>query len=162
MWGRVRIPADTNLHQLWHAVILKPFKLKECILHFWKPLNFINMVPADQDHSCILNTWKSFLKMAGFGVFMIWFWLTNHSFPFRLYPLVKRLLWNYLVEGFSSIQNAVVALTKDNFSLDYNESDSWSTKIFYYSYPFSPWSSFYTLNEHILIVESKINLNIFF
>ena len=83
--SQVRIPADTNLYQLWQALTLKPFKLEECILYFWKPPNFNNLVPADQDHSCVFNTWKSFLKIAGFGVFMIWFCLTNHSFPFRLY-----------------------------------------------------------------------------
>ena len=54
------------MHQLWQAVILKPLKLGECILHFWKPPIFINLVPTDQGHSCILNTKKSILKIAGF------------------------------------------------------------------------------------------------
>ena len=44
------------MHQLWQAIILKPFKLEECILHFWKPPIFIDLVPTDQGHSCILNT----------------------------------------------------------------------------------------------------------
>ena len=35
-----------ELHQLWQAVILKPFKLEECTLHFWKPPIFIII------HSC--------------------------------------------------------------------------------------------------------------
>ena len=45
-----------ELHQLWQAVILKPIKLEECILHFWKSPIFINVVPTNQGHSCILNT----------------------------------------------------------------------------------------------------------
>ena len=45
-----------DMYQLWQAVILKPLKLGECILHFWKPPIFINLVPTDQGHGCILNT----------------------------------------------------------------------------------------------------------
>ena len=55
-----------EFHQLWQAVVLKPFKLEECILHFWKPPIFINLVLADQGYSCVLNTWKSVLKMDRF------------------------------------------------------------------------------------------------
>ena len=55
-----------ELHQLWQAVILKPLKLEECILHFWKSPIFINVVPTSQGHSCFLNTEKSILKIAGF------------------------------------------------------------------------------------------------
>ena len=44
-----------ELHQLWQAVILKPLKLEECILHFWKSPIFINVVPTSQGHSFILN-----------------------------------------------------------------------------------------------------------
>ena len=55
-----------ELHQLWQAVILKPLKLEECILHFWKSPIFINVVPTSQGHSCVLNTKKSILKIAGF------------------------------------------------------------------------------------------------
>ena len=55
-----------KLHQLWQAVILKPFKLEECILHFWKPPIFINLVVAAQGYSYILNTLKSFPKMDRF------------------------------------------------------------------------------------------------
>ena len=51
-----QIAAGPKIHQLWQAVILKPFKLQECILHFWKPLIFINLVSAGQDHSYVLNT----------------------------------------------------------------------------------------------------------
>ena len=55
-----------ELHQLWQAVILKPLKLEECILHFWKSPIFISLVPTSQGHSCVLNTWKSILKIADF------------------------------------------------------------------------------------------------
>ena len=51
-----QIAAGPKIHQLWQAVILKPFKLQECILHFRKPLIFINLVSAGQDHSYVLNT----------------------------------------------------------------------------------------------------------
>ena len=54
------------MHQLWQAVILKPLKLGECILHFWKPPIFINLVLAGQEHNYILNTQKAFLKIASF------------------------------------------------------------------------------------------------
>ena len=52
-----------ELHQLWQAVILNPFKLEECILHCWKPPIFIDLVPAGQAYSWVLNTWKSVLNM---------------------------------------------------------------------------------------------------
>ena len=55
-----------ELHQLLQAVILKPLKLEECILHFRKSPIFINVVPTSQGHSCVLNTKKSILKIAGF------------------------------------------------------------------------------------------------
>ena len=41
------------MHQLWQAVVLKPLKLGECILYFWKPPIFINLVPAGQGHSSL-------------------------------------------------------------------------------------------------------------
>merc|ERR1711923_558810 len=50
-----QIAAGLKIHQLRQAVILKLFKLQECILHFWKPLIFINLVSAGQDHSYILK-----------------------------------------------------------------------------------------------------------
>ena len=63
---QVQIPVRANLHQLWQAVILKPFKLEECILHFWKLPIFINLVLAGQDHTYVLNALKAFLKIASF------------------------------------------------------------------------------------------------
>ena len=35
-----------ELHQLWQAIILKPLKLEECILHIWKSPIFINVFPT--------------------------------------------------------------------------------------------------------------------
>ena len=71
--SRIQILAVPDLHQLWQALILKPLKLEECTLHFWKPLIFINLVLAGQDHNCVLNTWKSFLNKAPFRIFMQYF-----------------------------------------------------------------------------------------
>ena len=51
-----------ELHQFRQAAILKPFKLEECILHFWKAPISNYMVPAGLGHSCILDTRKSFVN----------------------------------------------------------------------------------------------------
>ena len=51
-----------ELHQLWQAVILKPFELEECTFDFWKPPILINLDVAGQGHSCVLNTRKSFMN----------------------------------------------------------------------------------------------------
>ena len=51
-----------EVHQLWQAVILKPLKLGECILHFWKSPIFINLVLIGQGHSSVLNTVSALLK----------------------------------------------------------------------------------------------------
>ena len=45
---------------------LKPLKLEEYILHFWKSPIFIIVVPTSQGHSCVFNTQKSILQIAGF------------------------------------------------------------------------------------------------
>ena len=55
-----------DMHQLWQAIILKPFKLEEYILHFWKPPIFINLVSAGQGHTYILNTQKAYFNIASF------------------------------------------------------------------------------------------------
>ena len=78
-----QIAAGPKIHQLWQAVILKPFKLQECILHFWKPLIFINLVSAGQDHSYVLNTrfWlqkrSTFHRACVIGVYIL-FSMTVH------------------------------------------------------------------------------------
>ena len=66
------------MHQLWQAVILKALKLGGCILHFWKPSIFINLVPTGQGHSCVLNAEKSILQICG--------WFHNSLFTRGLYP----------------------------------------------------------------------------
>ena len=64
---RFKVPSSSSKFQvslqLWQAVILKPFKLKKCILHFWKSPIFIYLVTAGQGHTCALNTWKFFLEI---------------------------------------------------------------------------------------------------
>ena len=80
----IHLLAFCELHQLWQAVTLKPFKLEECTLHFRNPPIFINLFPAGQSHSCVLNTWKSVLKM-------------------------DRFITVYLVEGYISIWLSVDA-----------------------------------------------------
>ena len=73
-------------------VILKPFKLQECILHFWKPLIFINLVSAGQDHSYVLNTrfWlqkrSTFHRACVIGVYIL-FSLTVAIYSFY-FPLL--------------------------------------------------------------------------
>ena len=85
-----QIAAGPKIHQLWQAVILKPFKLQECILHFWKPLIFINLVSAGQDHSYVLNTrfWlqkrSTFHRACVIGVYILFsmtvLWYCTHIF----------------------------------------------------------------------------------
>ena len=80
------------------VVILKPLKLEECILHFWKYPIFINVVPTSQGHSCILNTYKSILKKAGFILVCL-----LGVFTFLLIGVSLGLIFG--------IQNAAMALT---------------------------------------------------
>ena len=80
-----QIAAGPKIHQLWQAVILKPFKLQECILHFWKPLIFINLVSAGQDHSYVLNTrfWlqkrSTFHRACVIGVYILFSMTVPHN-----------------------------------------------------------------------------------
>ena len=39
--------------ELWRLVILKPLKLQQCTLHFWKPLIFFYLDKRGQEHSCM-------------------------------------------------------------------------------------------------------------
>ena len=64
--ARVWILVLADLHQLWEALILKPFKLEKCILHFWKLPIFIYVILAWHGHSYILNIQKVFLKTPNF------------------------------------------------------------------------------------------------
>ena len=92
-----------ELHQLWQAVILKPFKLEECILHFWKSPIFINMVPTSQGHSYILNTKKSILQIAGFILVSvvagcIIFWESVYMVQALVRKLQSYWLWLWLLD----------------------------------------------------------------
>ena len=44
-----------EMHQLWQAVILKPLKLEECTLHFWKSPIFIDL---DFCMKILLDQWS--------------------------------------------------------------------------------------------------------
>ena len=39
--------------ELWRLVTLKPLKLQQCTLHFWKPLIFFYLNKRVQEHSCM-------------------------------------------------------------------------------------------------------------
>ena len=41
--------------ELWRLVTLKPLKLQQCTLHFWKPLIFFCLDKRGQEHSCIFS-----------------------------------------------------------------------------------------------------------
>ena len=69
---------------------MKPLMLGECILHFWKPPIFINLVLAGEDHTYVLNT-QGFIED-------------------RCEIEVKTPQSSYLEEGFSGIQNAAMVL----------------------------------------------------
>ena len=97
------------MHQLWQAVILKPLKLGECILHFWKPPIFINLVPTDQGHSCILSTKKFILKISCF--------------------ITVSLLGVYILFSMTVSDQEVIQTSNDvNFvlKLQYSNTKSWS------------------------------------
>ena len=54
--------------KLWRLVTLKPLKLQQCTLHFWKPLIFFYLGKRDQGHSYVLNTQIVFLKIPSFTI----------------------------------------------------------------------------------------------
>ena len=95
-----QIAAGPKIHQLWQAVILKPFKLQECILHFWKPLIFINLVSAGQDHSYVLNTR---------------FWLQKRSTFHRACVIGVYILFSMTVDKRQKLVKTHI-LTKKNLS----------------------------------------------
>ena len=51
-----------ELHQLWQALILTPFELGKCILHYWKAPVFNYLDAAVQGHTCVLDNWKPFVN----------------------------------------------------------------------------------------------------
>ena len=54
--------------EVWRLIILKPLKLQQCTLHFWKPLIFFYLDKRGQGHSYVLNTQKAFVKIPGFTI----------------------------------------------------------------------------------------------
>ena len=60
--------SNPGVPQLWRLVTLKPLKLQQCTLHFWKPLIFFYLDKRGQGHSYVLNTQKAFLKIPGFTI----------------------------------------------------------------------------------------------
>ena len=43
--------------EIWRFVTLKPLKLQQCTLHFWKPPVFVSLDKRDQEHSWIFRLW---------------------------------------------------------------------------------------------------------
>ena len=60
--------SNPGVPQLWRLVTLKPLKLQQCTLHFWKPLIFFYLDKRGQGHSYVLNTQKVLLKIPGFTI----------------------------------------------------------------------------------------------
>ena len=54
--------------ELWRFVPLKPLKLQQCTLHFWKPLIFFYLDKRVQGHSYVFNTQKAFVNIPGFTI----------------------------------------------------------------------------------------------
>ena len=76
--------SNPGLPQLWRLVTLKPLKLQQCTLHFWKPLIFFYLGKRGQGQSYVLNTQKAFVKIPGFtivsllaGYISMWLSVTN-------------------------------------------------------------------------------------
>ena len=60
--------SNNGVTQLRRLVTLKPLKLQQYTLHFWKPLIFFYLDKRGQGHSYILNTQKAFVKIPGFTI----------------------------------------------------------------------------------------------
>ena len=60
--------SNPGVPQLWRLVTLKPLKLQQCTLHFWKPLIFFYLDKRGQGLSYVLNTQKAFVKIPGFTI----------------------------------------------------------------------------------------------
>ena len=60
--------SNPGLPQLWRLVTLKPLKLQQCTLHFWKPPIFFYLDKRGQGLSYVLNTQKAFVKIPGFTI----------------------------------------------------------------------------------------------
>ena len=47
--------SNPGVPQLWRPVTLKPLKLQQCTLHFWKPLIFFYLDKRGQEHSFMFS-----------------------------------------------------------------------------------------------------------
>ena len=47
--------SNPGVPQLWRLVTLKPLKLQQCTLHFWKPLIFFFLEKRGQECSCMFS-----------------------------------------------------------------------------------------------------------
>ena len=54
--------SNPRVPQLWRLVTLKPLKLQQCTLHFWKPLIFFYLYKRGQEHSCMFSLWYAIGK----------------------------------------------------------------------------------------------------
>ena len=48
--------------ELWRFVTLKPLKLQQYILHFWKPLIFFYLDKRSQERSCMFSLWYAIVN----------------------------------------------------------------------------------------------------
>ena len=48
------VGSNPGVPELWRLVTLKPLKLQQCTLHFWKPLIFLYLEKRGQECSCML------------------------------------------------------------------------------------------------------------
>ena len=57
----------SNLDQakLWRLVALKPLKLQQCTLHFWKPQIFFYLDKRGQERNCMFSLWYAIVKLIG-------------------------------------------------------------------------------------------------
>ena len=58
----VLIGFEINFFKSDMPVTLKPLKLQQCTLHFWKPPVFFYMDKRGQEFSCMIRLQKSSLK----------------------------------------------------------------------------------------------------
>ena len=45
--------SNPGVPELWRLVTLKPLKLQQCTLHFWKPQIFFYLNKRGKEHSCM-------------------------------------------------------------------------------------------------------------
>ena len=59
--------SNPGVPQLWRLVTLKPLKLPQCTLHFWKPLIFFCLDKRGQENSCIFSLWYAIVNTHRFA-----------------------------------------------------------------------------------------------